>query len=492
MVVSALAAPPGPKWRPLVLIWESDSSRLERIKRIVDGCEADFRHIEDPTEARTHSSAASVVALVGLGQGTAEASEELSVLDALKRNGFTMTTYANHSREWPLLFRCQVLLRGSSQLLDSATATFEEDLCRYLRHLFQTERARREEVEDLQSLMARMGVVGKSPAILSAFRRLVRVSSVSDVPVLLQGETGTGKELFARAICHLDPKRSNAPFVTLNCGALPPGLVESELFGHARGAFTGAERNRKGFIRSADGGVLFLDEVGELDISSQVKLLRVLQENRVVSLGEDTEVSVNIRVIAATNRSLPELVRNGTFREDLFHRLNVISISVPPLRERREDIRPLLEHFLKRDHAIANGRDMRVSEEFISALELLEFPGNVRQLQNLVRQALLNKSEDTPLGLKDLPEEVLQELTRLDCKEPPASLSEPTGLADELARFLVSSDSDLSRALEYCERLLVQDALTRARGNQSQTARLLGITPRSVYNKVRKYRLRAS
>ena len=177
---------------------------------------------------------------------------------------------------------------------------------------------------------------------------MIRISRVSDVPTYITGETGTGKELLAKAIHSLDAKRRSGPFVAVNCSAISPGLAESELFGHRRGAFTGADRDRKGLIRAAQGGVLFLDEIGDLDAALQTKLLRVLQENRVLAVGEERDVPIDVRVVAASNRNLLAMVANGTFRADLFYRFTVLTVHVPPLRERRADIPPLIAHFVQK------------------------------------------------------------------------------------------------------------------------------------------------
>ena len=196
----------------------------------------------------------------------------------------------------------------------------------------------------------------------------------------------------------------------MNCGAISSGLAESELFGHRRGAFTGADRDRKGLIRAAEGGVVFLDEIGELDDTLQVKLLRVLQERRVLGVGEDQEVPVSVRVIAATNRNLSTAVQHGKFRADLFHRLNVLSIHIPSLRERRADVRPLIEHLLEKNQSLQTAGSVSAGPDFIEALTRIDLPGNVRQLENLVRRALVNKVTSTPLTLTDLPAEVWQQL----------------------------------------------------------------------------------
>jgi transcriptional regulator with GAF, ATPase, and Fis domain len=369
--------------------------------------------------------------------------------------------------------------------------------------VLDAEARRCEEDRRITTTMNRLGIVGQSQAMLVVFRWVLRVATLSDLPTLILGETGTGKELLARAIFHLDPKRRAGPFVTVNCGAISPGLAETELFGHRRGAFTGAERDRKGLIRSAEGGILFLDEIGELDDALQAKLLRVLQEHRVLGVGEDREVSVSVRILTATNRDLEGMVRHGEFRADLFHRLSVLSVRVPPLRERPEDIGPLIAHFLVKYRALGLPGPMTVRPDFVEALRQVVLPGNARQLENLVHQALLEKEDGAPLDLSDLPVEVWQQLLKETGGLPP-----PTPLDEEataLPRSSVQTDSppalpnlvsllesngwQLARSLEQCERLLLEAALRLANGNQSRTARLLGITPRSVYTKIRRHRL---
>jgi transcriptional regulator with GAF, ATPase, and Fis domain len=389
------------------------------------------------------------------------------------------------------------LLAGSSKLLDSANADFTAELGRLLTQLLHAERTRRADEEQIKVAMQNLGIIGESEAIISIFRWIVRVSGLSDLPILIMGETGTGKQVLAHAIHRLDPKRCAGPFVAVNCGAISPSLAESELFGHRRGAFTGADRERPGLIRSAQGGLLFLDEIGELDDELQTKLLRVLQESRVLGVGEDREVAVDVRVIAATNRELDKMVDNKKFRADLFHRLNVLSIYVPPLRQRPADVRPLIEHVLKNCRGLNPAASLSVASDFVKALTGIELPGNVRQLENLVRQALINKHDDSPLNLSDLPIEVWRQLS----EQGESSLSEPKESSDhapkippaatpsDLAKLLHANSWNLSRSLQHCEKLFLEAALHRSQGNQSKTARLLGITPRSVYNMVRKHNL---
>jgi len=284
--------------------------------------------------------------------------------------------------------------------------------------------------------------------------------------------------------------------VPLNCAALSPTLAESELFGHRQGAFTGAARERLGLVRSANGGVLFLDEIGDLDVGLQGKLLRVLQENRVLGVGADREEAVSVRVIAASNRDLQEMVDERRFRADLFYRLNVLSARAPALSERREDIPLLVAHFLDRHRG---GHVVTPGSTFLEALAEVELAGNVRQLENLVRRAVAQATGDGLLGLEDLPAEVWERLSRARENGPDAPGSAtPTRFPDAASppvdantwpAVLDANDWNLTRSLRACERILLQIALSRTHGNQSKTARLLGVTPRSIYTKLRRHRL---
>ena len=266
------------------------------------------------------------------------------------------------------------------------------------------------EDEEIQSLMRRHDMAGASAAILDVFRQAIRYAGFSNVPVLITGETGTGKELIARAIHRLDPNRKLGPFVAVNCAAINPGLAETDFFGHRRGAFTGATRNREGLVRAAEGGALFLDEIGDLDVGLQARLLRVLQENSVLPVGEEREVAVNVRFIAATNQDLEGLVARRKFRADLFHRLCVLRLEIPPLRERPSDLELLIEHFIRRHHNVKGQARPAANADFVRALRQLELPGNARQVENLVCLALANHHDEGELSLSDLPAAVLGQL----------------------------------------------------------------------------------
>lgn len=302
------------------------------------------------------------------------------------------------------------------------------------------------------------GIVGSSPAINRVLEE-VRMVAESDTTVLIRGESGTGKELIARAIHACSPRRY-LPIVTVSCGALSEGLLESELFGHEKGAFTGAQYRRKGKFEMADGGTLFLDEIGDISLKTQVDLLRILEEKRVCRVGGNKLIAVDFRLIAATNKNLESMVREETFREDLYYRLNVFSITLPPLRERREDIPMLVEHFL---HQFAESMNKHVTKVAPEALEFLgryDWPGNIRELQNAMERAVLVCRSDT-LGPRDFPR--LQE----------DKVREP----DE-------------KSLASVERDHIQDVLEETGWNISRSARLLQIDRVTLYNKIKKYGLK--
>ena len=289
----------------------------------------------------------------------------------------------------------------------------------------------------------------------------------SDTSVLLEGESGTGKELLAKAI-HFHSSRARAPFVTINCGAIPEQLLESELFGHRRGSFTGAVSDKRGKFEAADRGTIFLDEIGELPMLLQVKILRVLQEREVDKVGETRPIKVDVRVIAATNRDLEKMVADGTFRDDLYYRLAVVSIRMPPLRERSDDIPFLVDHFLSK-HAERLGRERPTAERGVySAFNLYAWPGNIRELENVIERALV-LDQDGVLGLDDLPE-------RLRTREHRVA-----NLRMELP--------DEGISLEDVERELLLAALHKHGWNQTRAAAFLNITRSTLLYRMQKFGL---
>ncbi|MGZ8460644.1 MAG: nif-specific transcriptional activator NifA [Candidatus Deferrimicrobiaceae bacterium] len=329
-------------------------------------------------------------------------------------------------------------------------------------------------------------IVGQSKRMQEVFGQVTSVAP-SRATVLLRGESGTGKEMIARAI-HTAGPRADRPFVTVNCAALPETLLESELFGHKRGAFTGAVEERKGRFEQASGGTIFLDEVGDIPLSTQVKLLRVLQERKFERLGENRTLSVDVRIIAATNADLERLVEEGRFREDLFYRLNVIPLYLPPLRDRREDIIPLAEHFLERFNQ-EHGKGISFTPEALDLLVEYRWPGNVRELENLVERTVVMAKASIVRGL-DLPRTVrLAALPATPDGQPPTRGPDASAppRPDE-GRPGPFPRADHLRAMEAEE---LRKALESTGWVIARAAKILGWTPRQVAYKMRKHSLKS-
>ena len=318
------------------------------------------------------------------------------------------------------------------------------------------------ENRSLRAQLAEMGmgqsIIGNSEAIRQA-QGLLRQSAPTEATVLLRGESGTGKELFARTLHDLSARRDR-PFVAIDCASLPASIVESELFGYERGAFTGADKARKGRIQAADGGTLFLDEIGELDTDMQAKLLRLLQEGEITPLAANTPRKVSVRVVAATHRNLKAAIQAGEFREDLFYRLNVITVRVPALRERRSDIPLLCQHFLDRFNKKNHKQIKAFTNEALRLLGDFDWPGNVRQLANVVERAVVLSADDS-VGKDDLPEEI--------------ATAEPSRRAISIP---------LGTSLEEAERRIIDETLELTGGNKRKAAQILGIAARTIYRKL--------
>ncbi len=310
-------------------------------------------------------------------------------------------------------------------------------------------------------------MVVRAPSMVDVLGVATKVAP-HESPVLLSGQSGTGKELVARLI-HRESPRAEGPFVAVNCGAIPENLLESEFFGHVKGAFTGADRDRVGLFETARGGTLFLDEVGELPASLQVKLLRVLQEREVRPVGGNQTIDVDVRIVAATNRDLEDAVSEGAFRQDLFYRLAVVPIHLPALARRAEEIPELARHFLERHQERMGLRVDGISPEAMELLLSYPWPGNVRELENVLERALV-LTEGPRVGIQDLP---------LQVRSP-----SPGGM-------LTTDDDDLSvkRRLAELERQLIQRALERTSGNKTQAAELLELSPRALRYKIQDYGL---
>lgn len=327
------------------------------------------------------------------------------------------------------------------------------------KELFQENRALRRELDKKYSFSE---IIGNSASLQAVFRLIEKVS-VTNASILIQGESGTGKELVARAI-HQHSNRSNKPFVAINCGALPESLLESELFGHLKGSFTGAISDKKGIFQAADGGTLFLDEIGEIPLSLQVKLLRALQEHEVTPIGSTVSVKFDARIIAATNRNLEEEITKGNFREDLFYRLNVIEVFLPPLRQRREDIPLLTKHFVTKTANEHQQKEKNVSKEAMSALINYNWQGNIRELQNAVERAFILSGDE--IDLESLP--------------PKLKINQQQG-------FETRDTNGLNPTLEEVERRYVLEILKKVNQDKSLAANILGIDLSTLYRKLKRY-----
>ena len=327
-------------------------------------------------------------------------------------------------------------------------------------------------------LVKRDAIIGRSAIMENVFALVDRVAPARST-VLITGESGTGKELVAKAI-HESSPRADKTFVAVNCSNIPSDLLESELFGHTKGAFTGAIAAKKGLFEVADGGSIFLDEIGDLRPETQVRLLRVIQEREFTAIGETKPTKVDVRIIAATNVDLKEAVKNGTFREDLYYRLSVVPLELPPLRERREDILPLTQHFIRKYNE-ENGRIIseQLSPEVLSLLENYYYPGNVRELENIIERAVVIAPTD----------EITVECLRSEVQNP------------ELAREMMrdsegfSSDIDISRGVNFYDEVrkfemdLIRRSLEQTGGHQSRAARLLGLNATTLNSKIKTYNL---
>jgi DNA-binding NtrC family response regulator len=330
-----------------------------------------------------------------------------------------------------------------------------------LRGLFRENRALRRELDRRYSFSE---IIGTSPALQAVFRLVEKVSG-TNTNILIEGESGTGKELIARAIHHNSP-RAEHPFVAINCGALPETLLESELFGHTKGAFTGAVSDKPGLFRSGEGGTVFLDEVAEITPAMQVRLLRALQEHEVTPLGSSAAVAFDARIICATNRDLEREVSEGRFREDLFYRLNVIEIHLPPLRERREDIPLLVKSFIKRTAREQTAAEKSITPAAMSALINYTWPGNVRELQNAIERAFTLSAEE--IDVESLPPRVREAAADFD----QTSMRDPDGLRPTLAEI---------------ERRYIFETLAAVNQDKARAANILGIDLSTLYRKLKRY-----
>ncbi|MDP9033694.1 MAG: sigma-54 dependent transcriptional regulator, partial [Myxococcota bacterium] len=345
-----------------------------------------------------------------------------------------------------------------------------DEIVLVLRKAEEREALRRENKalrEQIQKEHQFESILAKSREMLDVFRTIDKIADFKTT-VLVTGESGSGKELVARAI-HSRSSRKEGPFVAINCGAIPENLLESELFGHRKGAFTDASADRRGLFEEATGGTLFLDEIGELPVNLQVKLLRVLQEETIRRLGDTKDVKVDVRIIAATHRDLEADVKAGRFREDLFYRIHVLSLRVAPLRERREDINLLIEHFVTRNNARLGTHIRGLSTEARKVLLEYAWPGNVRELENTLERAMVLAETDV-LQTGDLPERIRDAL-------------------DPVHVHLASGELSVKKTTAAIEQILIRRALQKTKGNRTRAADLLEISHRALLYKIKDYKI---
>jgi DNA-binding NtrC family response regulator len=331
--------------------------------------------------------------------------------------------------------------------------------------------ARGQNPGDVHLEQPQVALVGKSEALRGVIDTVERIASATST-VLITGESGTGKEVVARLL-HGSSPRAGGPLIALNCGAIPETLIESELFGHAKGSFTGATEARPGKFLQANGGTLFLDEIAELPLQMQVKLLRVLQEREVTPVGDSRTRTVDVRIIAATNQNLEEMVREGTFRADLFYRLEVLPIHLPALRERREDIPLLVQHFLDSMNRRFD-RDLALGEDALLLLEAYDWPGNVREMENLLER-LVVLTRGAVIHIDDLPARVRDASAR-------------TVAVASVAKDILDGASDFQTAVASFERALIEHALRKAEGNKTRAAEILGLSRTTLLDKMSRFK----
>ncbi len=373
-------------------------------------------------------------------------------------------------KEQPQELTIQALNLGADRYIVKSDRTLEEvEFVVYRAEEYLRTRRERDLYKRAARELARDNIIGQSRSLRSVLET-VRAVAPANSTVLIMGESGTGKELVARRVHELSP-RYNRPFVSLNCGAFPETLLESELFGYMKGAFTGADQNKLGLFQAAGGGTLFLDEIGEMSLPMQVKLLRVLQERQVRPLGSTQERNVDVRVIASTNRDLQEMIGEKTFREDLYYRISVIPLHVPPLRERVEDIPLLALHFLQRFCEQMGRKLGGIEEPAMETLRRYSWPGNVRELENTIERAVALETEEN-VTLRSLPERI-------------SRITLPAGGND----LLPEGGIDLEKHIREQERAYLLAALERAEGVRTKAAELLGMSYRSFRHYAKKYRL---
>lgn len=431
----------------------------------------------------------SIVLLGGNAGASAVEAQVLARIEQIKRYSATSQVVLVIDRTTNFESCCQAVSAGVSGFVEIADGHIDEDV---LHSRLQAAQERYEQTCQHQrtlherSIFDVTGIAGQSKAMADVLLSAKRFALVSDAPVLINGESGTGKQMVAELIHRLDPERKNKPFLTVNCAAIAGTLADSALFGHVKCAFTGATEARDGYFRAAHGGTVLLDEIGELDITLQPKLLRVLQEGMVLPVGADRETEVNVRILAATNRLLLPSVEQGKFRLDLYHRLNVLNVDIPPLRKRREDIPLLFKLFVNKYSRYYKHPIRHIDHRVYDALLAGSLKGNVRELENTVRRILAFKQSGNEICLEDLPDALVQ---------PKRNEKEPTDqhvwndLAQQAGHLVFSGQMTLLEVMDQCEKLILKEVIDNSSDSHANLATRLGFTRRTFYNKLKKHAL---
>ncbi|MCK4628224.1 MAG: sigma-54-dependent Fis family transcriptional regulator [Sedimentisphaerales bacterium] len=380
---------------------------------------------------------------------------------------------------------CEAIVQGVTAIVDPHQDNFSDDLREHLHeayHHFQELQERKTEHELLPRFVQN-GLVGRSNALMEVVKLAQRAAKISDAPVIIYGESGTGKQRLAEIIHELDEKRRERPFICVNCAAITGTLAESELFGHKKGAFTGATEDRLGYFRAANGGTILLDEIGELDLTLQPKILRVSQEGLVLPVGSDREYRVDVRLIAATHRNLRKMILDGKFRLDLYQRLNVIQLNMPSLRERTEDIPALFESFLDKYAHYSRCRIESVDPKIYEILAWTVGAGNIRELENIVRQILIFKENGQRIEITDLPRDIIHK------KMQEVAGQVAVDIPEEMIDAVAYGSKKLADVVDEYEKYMLSRLIDRG-VTHTTLADSLGITRRTLYNKLQKHDLR--
>jgi|SRR5579863_368151 len=462
--------------------------RLHRIKELFSP-ELKVQTIEDPQKiVPTLAKLVQALLILPLHWSPSELALPIErcmgfqIIEATMRSGSppVVILFGNALGHISLPDYCRPFLKGVIAFLDENDPSFLTGLKKKVSNYIKQYTQRRTGGGEI--VFERLGLVGRSIALQDVRVFAGNAARLSDVPVLITGESGTGKELVARAIYQLDQKRSKGPFIAVNCSAISSTLAESEFFGHKRGAFTGALTDRLGYFQAADRGVLFLDEISELDLKVQPKLLRVIQEGQNIPVGEERERCLDIRLIAATNKDLESQIALGQFRMDLYQRLNVLTLTVPTIATRKEDIEELVWFFVRKYRACYKEEINEIDHRAIQVLSSINYKGNIRELENLIRKILFRKKTEGSIEIADIPPELL-----------PQSRNHTFSIEENaLNRCLFSrleAGRSLPEILTECEALLLKRAFQESGGCRSKMTKLLKITPRTLFNKLRRHRL---